>query len=95
MRPLISRVLVSAILGIVTASSSCWAKTSVASIENQASVLFQQGKYPEAFAAYQKAALMGSPRSETILGYMYASGKGTAKESYPGAGLGQQGRRAG
>ena len=61
MRPVFSRALVSAFLGLITISGSAWAKTSVATIENQASALFQQGKYSEAFVNYQKGAKMGKP----------------------------------
>ena len=54
---------------------------SIVSIEGRADRLFQQERFSEAFAAYRQAADLGSTRSETFLGYMYASGLGTQPDS--------------
>src|SRR6185503_13695497 len=79
MRPAFRHAFVSAFLCLVTFNAQAWAKSSVTSIENHAKALFEEGKYAEAFSLYQKGAQMGSPSSETALGFMYATGKGTEK----------------
>ena len=55
-------------------------KSSTANIESQAYAHYQKGEYADAFAAYRKGANMGSAKSQTFLGYMYADGRGTKKD---------------
>ena len=54
--------------------------TSIVEIENKGKILFQQGKYVEAFAAHLQAANLGSRYSEGQLGAFYLSGIGTTQD---------------
>src|SRR5947209_5551657 len=64
---------------LLTGLANAKAKPKFAVIEDTANKLYQQGKFVDAFAAYQQSASLGSPRSQALLGYMYATGQGTAK----------------
>ena len=49
-------------------------------IPQRANDLYKQGRYAEAFSLYQGLAEQGDANAQTFLGFMYANGRGVAKD---------------
>jgi len=72
---------------VMLASSALFAQAAdpnATEIEAKAQALFQQNKFPEAFAAYNQCAETGSAVCQDWLGYMYTYGIGVTKDEIQG-----------